>query len=269
MSIIAIIPCLNRRKYTEGIVKDLQKMRDLVPKIILADSGSTDGTLDLEDSYNNVAIIHCGQAAWWADAVAMAVDNINLQDIDNVLILNDDIKLERNLLLSLLRVQYAKKFTGIVCPAQIPETGEYFGTNYSKLFKLPRYVKGCIADAPRVVDVVNGCCMLIPSTTLKILPKFNSFNIPHAGADFAFQLTAARLGYPVLCVNDNLLHTLDTTNYTRGFKLREVFSSNKSVVNVKMYCNFGRVLFGSGIRFAILGWYHHLRYLYNLFRVIF
>lgn len=271
LKVIIIIPSFNRIRYTSKILEIIYRQNFTNLLIILTDSGSKDGTQLLAKKYNNVILIENSQDTWWAGAVSKACEYIMVNNIkyNYLVVLNDDVEFKDDMIKNLIDISLKNADEFILCPAQISTNGEYYGTNYSNTLRIPVLNSKKMNLEFEIVDVVNGCLMLIPEKIVKILPNFNEFGIEHAGADFAYQLYAAKKNVGVLCIYNQILNQVDATEYLTNFQIRDIFKSNKSIVNIKTYLNFGKVLFGGYTKFIIFGVYHHVRYSYYIIKILY
>lgn len=82
-NILAVIPCLNEEKHIDGIVRKLVAHTQLLPiKIVIADGGSTDGTINivqkLAAEFSNVFYVHNPKRLQSA-AVNLAVETYGVE----------------------------------------------------------------------------------------------------------------------------------------------------------------------------------------------
>ena len=105
--IYIIIPVHNRLGYTQDCLESLEKQvyRDF--KIIVVDDGSTDGTRHfIQTNFPNVILIEGNGELWWTGAtnegIRLALRQAN-PDTDFILTLNNDLVVQEDYLLQLIR----------------------------------------------------------------------------------------------------------------------------------------------------------------------
>src|SRR5687767_14191086 len=106
MTVHALIPVFNRLDMTRRVVADLRAQRDVELRIVVIDDGSTDGTADWLKAQRDILTIRGSGNLWWAGAVDTALRRVvpRASDGDYVLFLNNDTRLEPDLVSTLVRV---------------------------------------------------------------------------------------------------------------------------------------------------------------------
>jgi GT2 family glycosyltransferase len=267
--ILVVIPTFNRLEVTRRCVTSILNGTYSKVDVIICDSDSSDGTRDALQGLSNISILNVGATAWWAAAVnrGVACALIN-NDYDYVLVLNDDVDIQRTLLEQLLNVtkEYPLR---IISPAQISATGLFLGMMYSKWVKNFEVIYADKVKYPTEVHSTNGCCLLIPIEVFKAIGLFDEINCPQLAADVEFQIRARRAGFPTIACPDILITQHVNTNYHRKLNLKTLLTYEGSPVHLAAYLAHGRTLFNGPLNFAILGFRYHYRYVKGLLKAVF
>lgn len=267
--ILVIIPTFNRITITRRCVESLRAGTNVDVDLVICDSGSTDGTGSEFSDKKNIIVLNAGIKAWWTAAVNRGIEYaLEHNQYDYVLVLNDDIDIEKNLVEQLLNI--AKEYPSkIISPAQISATGFFLGMTYSKLFKNFKVIYADQVTKPTEVQSTNGCCLLIPIDVFKIVGLFDELNCPQLAADVEFQIRAGRAGFPTIACPDIVITQHANTNYHRKLKLGTLLTYEGSPVHLAAYLAHGRTLFNGSFRFAIFGIRYHYRYAKSLLKAVF
>ncbi len=268
--VAVVIPTLNRKEVTKNCINNLLSNTVQPAKIIICDSGSTDGTREEISKIPNITLLNVGSEAWWSAAVNRGVELILREDnFDFVLVINDDINFQNNLIEQLLK-KSSENPGKIISPAQTNIRGTFLGIKF--LGKGREHYKIWVTKPNESLDVesTNGCCLLIPVQTFKIIGLFNEKNCPHLFGDTEFQLRAYNKGIATHAVADIVIGQQADTEYFRRQKLFKLLTFPASPVHLRSYLAYGKALFhGSFLAFFFFGFKHHRAYFFSFLKTIY
>ena len=264
LAVAVIVPTLNRREVTIRFVREINSQK--IPlRIYVSDSDSSDGTVQAVANEPNVRVVLAGSTAWWSAAVNRGIEQARRDGANIFLVMNDDILFSTDLISRLLAAH--RKFPGcVICPLQRTDSGDFIGTLYEGIFRRVRH----IARAPKdgLVATSNGCCLLIPAAAFDLAGYFDEENCPHLYGDTEFQLRAMKMGFPTRPCGDAEIQQMQSTNYFGRLRLTSLFVFEGSPLHLRAYVTFGKTLFGSHFRFALLGIRFHFDFLKVLIKTL-
>lgn len=264
--VAVIIPTFNRKEVTKKCVNDLLNSTHSPNKIVICDSGSSDGTREEVSKFPNVTVLNVGSESWWSAAVNRGIEFVLTENFDFILVLNDDIYFDETLLEKLL-IKAQENPGKIISPAQTNIRGTFLGIRF--LGRGREHHKIWVTRPNESIDVesTNGCCLFIPIETFRKVGLFNEKNCPHLFGDTEFQLRACNQGIPTRAFSDVIIGQQADTEYFRRQKLFKLFTFPASPVHFRSYIAYGKALFnGSYISFLFLGIKHHRAYLFSLLK---
>jgi GT2 family glycosyltransferase len=263
-----VIPTFNRIAVTSKCISSLLGGTYTNLEIIIADSDSVDGTQTAFRSLSGVTTLNVGASAWWTAAVNQGIAQALKNDsVQYILVINDDINIALTLIEEL--TNSTKKYPNkIISPAQICTAGIFLGINYSRWFKIPRFIYSEEAKAPFEIESSNGCCLLIPAVVFKRTGLFDEINCPHLVADVEFQIRAKRLGFGTVVCPSIVIEQHPNTDYAKHLKIRDLFSHKGSPLRLSAYIKYGQTMFNGTIKFMIFGFYYHYSYVKNIIKII-
>lgn len=255
--ISVVIPSFNRCAITQACIESLLVQSELPDLIILCDSGSTDGTQDLFRKYSALTCLHLSSDCWWSAAVNAGIRKSLSEGCDATIILNDDVLFDKDLIKNLR--YWAERYKDhIISPFQKTPSGGYAGIIYQSLFKIPRCVNR-LDELEIDVDVSNGCCLWIPSEAFNRAGLINEHDFPHLGGDHAFQLACKGKGFLTKAVPTPQIEQTFPTNYNK-VALVDAFAAINSPFNISIYKKMGRLIYGSGFKHCLFGFFRHLAF---------
>lgn len=259
MKIAVLLTCFNRKKQTLSCLQSFFKAlnyyncKNIVTQIeaivYLTDDGCTDGTGEaIKKEFNDDVIILKGDGnLYWAGGMRYAWKEAlkKRENVDFYLLLNDDVELDIDCLITLLE-------THKYCCDTYNKQGIYSGITYSKTPPHVLTYSGCVwtnkllgqmrmvdvSKEPQMVDVTNANILLIDKTVVDKIGIFYE-GFKHGGADHDFSHQARKNGFPVLvtskkcgmCDDDHL-----TTEQLKNKLLKMTFSERKKYFNNPVNC---------------------------------
>jgi GT2 family glycosyltransferase len=284
MKIAVVVPVHNRKNVT---LNYLRQMRAITPvqaslDMVVVDDGSTDGTAQaIRESYTDVTLLHGDGNLWWTGAVNMGVQHALSGHYDYVLIMNDDLELDRDFLVHLMRVVMANP-DALVSSVVLnrAETGEeeiiVAGFNMVGFYGDIRALHAGRQygdDLGEVIpcDLLTGASLMIPIGVFRKIGMFDSRNFPHNWGDFEFTRRASRNGYRCLVAAKSKVFTEHNQNYP----LLYFFVSTRTEY-VKNLFNYDKFIYGfKGVRKTsymhrpfLIGTLLYMRHMVRLFKSI-
>lgn len=197
--IIALTACHNRAELTATSLKSL--MRQNLPKgcrmsVVVVNDGCTDNTLELISSISEkIKILNGTGNLYWAGGMRFAWENwIYKQDYDFLFVFNDDIYLEKNALITIMKDYFVAKEKGpklnVVSGAFKDHfTGKLtYGGYLNCSFWHPLRFKILEPNGSvQKIDTLNMNAALIPNEVITKIGFLSSY-FTHGGADTEFGL---------------------------------------------------------------------------------
>lgn len=264
VTVAVIAPTFNRRDITIQFIRKINS-QGIPLKIYISDSESTDGTVAAAASEPNVRVVFAGAKAWWSAAVNRGIEQAKSDGANVFIVMNDDVGFEMNLLVELLAI-HRKHPLSILTPLQNTSSGPFVGTFYEGAFRQVRHMKRIPEDG--FIATSNGCCLLIPLQIFNAVGLFNEKNCPHLYGDTEFQLRALKAGFPTRPCGEVEINQMAATNYYARLLLPNIFTFEGSPLHLRAYCSFGRVLFGSNIKFLLFGLRFHFDFIKTLAKTL-
>jgi GT2 family glycosyltransferase len=254
-AVFAVIPVFNRLHFTRTCIKQLKGQSYQPIRIIVADGGSSDGTVKAIRSENpDVVVLTSETELWWAGSMAMGIEHALSESQGEegfVLMMNNDTQIPNDYVEKLVLASntYDAAVGALVVDSsdstKVLDAGEYIDwASYSFPVKCSLDVDECFCDD---VDVLPGRGSLVP---LKMIRKAGNVAYemwPHYLADYEFFYRLKQLGYRLgVCYETSILAHIEETGIVptqgrSGFRAiwREVFS-RRSMSNVIDHWRFVR-----------------------------
>jgi GT2 family glycosyltransferase/SAM-dependent methyltransferase len=252
-NVFAVIPVFNRLHFTRDCIRHLKAQIYQPIRIIVADGGSSDGTVEaIHDEHPDVVVLTSGTELWWAGSMAMGIDHAlseSRSEEDFVLMMNNDTQIPNDYVEKLVFASkaYDAAVGALVVDSRdatrVLDAGEYIDwATYSFPVKSSVGVDECFCDD---VDVLPGRGSLVPLRMIRVAGNVDARTWPHYLADYEFfyrlKQRGCRLG--VSYETRILAHINETgivpTNGKSGFRSiwREAFSP-RSMSNVLDHWRF-------------------------------
>lgn len=205
--VVVSVPVFNRKEKTIRFLNEFKKVKYSNYKIVVVDSGSTDGTPEkIKKSFPQVVLEEASKDLWWSAATNLGVKYGLKNKADYILTINDDSLFEYDFLKNLVETAEKFKKRAIIgsllyqgkTKVKIWGVGGYmhwdekiFGLNYEgQNSQFLRYI-----DNPLEVEINCGNGTLIPSQIFNEIGLYNEFWCPQVHGDSEFTLRARLYGY--------------------------------------------------------------------------
>ena len=247
MEAAIVIPVFNRKQVTQSCLKAIGVNSPRF-KVIVVDSGSTDGTGEaVSAGFPQVRLVRGEASEWWAAATNRGVKLALEEGCSHVVTYNDDNIATPGLFERLLddaENNPGAIVSATVCRLDARDQVLFAGRRRSRL--TDRYIHlglnrhpGELGGGLREVDLLHGMCTIIPVAVFRDCGVFDDRAFPHLFADDDLALRAKARGYRLLVDHDAVVYN-DTsqkglTPYARRLGPVEAFRllvSRKSAFQV-------------------------------------
>ena len=254
MNVAIVIPVYNRKKVTLKCLKAIHENLPATFGVIIADSGSTDGTqAAVRANYPDIIMVQGNTSDWWAGATNRGINQAMELGYQSVVTYNDDNVATPGLFAKLSSTAESHPdsiISSTVCYLEAKNRIYFAGRKrtrltdrffYMNLDQDYRELEGGI----REVDLLHGMCTLFPVSVFRTVGWFDESVFPHLFADDDLVLRAQYQGYRLLVDLDAVVfndHTRKGLNpYDRRLGVTEIFdlvTSRKSVFQISTRTRF-------------------------------
>jgi GT2 family glycosyltransferase len=208
--VYCVILNLNGRALLLETLESVLQMPYRNCRIVVADNGSTDGSLEgVRTLYPEVDIIENGRNLGFGEGNNAGMRYALERGADWVFLLNNDITVDRNLLTELMRVSVTDQNIGMLCPkiyyASEPGKLWYAGgrvnfwtgqVSHRGIREIDRDQYNSVVDT----DYVTGCAMLIRRHALETVGMFDPIYYPIYAEDADLSTRFLRAGFRLVYV---------------------------------------------------------------------
>jgi len=206
MTTAVVIPTFNRRVTVLLALRSVFKNLPPDHRVIVVDSGSSDGTAEaVKQQFPQAVLLEGNSSMWWAAATNCGVRKAHALGCSYVLTYNDDNVATPGLFTNLvLAAQSAPSsiIAAVCCYLTRPDTVFFAGrmrTGGSDRFYYLDHdtLLSALGKGLRRVDMLHGMCTLFPMAVLDTVGLFNEQGFPQVFADDDLLLKASRAGFPL------------------------------------------------------------------------
>ena len=208
MNLYLIIPAYNRKNITLQCLNDLKNQTYKNFKIIIFNDGSSDGTKEaIESEYPDVIILNGDGNQWWTRSVNESVKFALSKKADYVLLLNDDVRLDKDFIKNIIDLS-AEFPDSIIGAANYDfKTGEllFAGEKRNWLFASIKKNTDIFSESEMLnlkkieTDYLPGRGLLIPAFVFEKIGFFDENNFPQSAADYDFTIRAKKNNIDIFC----------------------------------------------------------------------
>ena len=246
-TVFAIIPVFNRLRFTLTCVDCLRAQTYPSVRVIVADGGSTDGTVDiLRREHPDVVVLEEGRTLWWTGAMRLGIAWVlahSRHPDDMVLMMNNDTLVGPSYVDTLARVS---RETGAAVgalivdsrdPTRILDAGEFIDWR-EYAFPVKTVIEPGETRCDRV-DVLPGRGSLVPLRMIRAAGNVDDRRFPHYVADYEFFSRLRRHGFKLVVTYEAKLaaHVEETglvpaRHYLTAAQMWRLLFSRRSMSNV-------------------------------------
>ena len=252
-TVFAVIPVFNRLHFTLDCIACLKEQTHPRIVIIVADGGSSDGTVEtIKTVHRDIHVLTTSIELWWAGSMHRGIEHalgLSTSDQDCLLMVNNDTRLPPDYVATLLRVSHRENAAvGALIvdsrdPAHSLDAGEYMnwpGYDFP-LRSTPDAGRRFIDD----VDFLPGRGTLVPVWMIRKNGNVDARRFPHYLADYDFFYRLKKAGCKLcVCYETKLEAHIEETGIvpTSGKKsFRSLYHecfSRRSMNNVRDHARF-------------------------------
>ena len=193
-TVFAVIPTFNRLPFTRECIKYLKAQTYQPIRIIVADGGSTDGSVEtIRAEHPDVVVLTSETELWWTGSMAMGIEYALREGQgaeDCILMMNNDTQIPDDYVATLVMAEqtYNAAVGALIVDsrdaARVLDAGEYIDwATYSFPVKNDVAVGECFCDD---VDVLPGRGSLVPLRMIRMAGNVDAKMLPHYLADYEF-----------------------------------------------------------------------------------
>ncbi len=248
-SVTIIILNWNGIADTLECLKSLTKILYTNYKIIVVDNGSSGDDVNLLQNKlsNSTAIIQNKENLGYAGGINSALNEIDKNKTDYILLLNNDTIVNKSFLNELVRVSESDSNIGICGSLELsynkPKQITTIGCNFDNYFFIQTYpckyknIDGCNLKQNRKLDLVAGSSMLIRTSLFNKIGLFDKDYFIY-GEEFDFSLKAKKAGYKsVFCPKSIVWHKSEGTSGGRMSKTGRYYLTRNRILFAKKNFN--------------------------------
>jgi GT2 family glycosyltransferase len=211
--IFIVVPVYNRLNCLKDLVEDLEEQQFTEElKLVIVDSGSTDGTVEFvksemrDSTFGFPMELLIGSPSWWwgrATAEGIKYCRADLGASDFVLLLNDDVRLPRNYLLSMMKLANSNPkclVTSALKANLLDEEPFHYGVLVDEqnlnFVDVPSHVGA--TDPEFFSDVCSGRGTLIPAAAILDGVTARHRKFPHYLADYDIGIQSRKNGFLIV-----------------------------------------------------------------------
>lgn len=251
-----VVPTFNRNEIFHEFIRQLQMQTYQDYRVVAVDHG----TKKVEGEWPKVTILNGEPSLWWTGAINMAINHVLaldcLKNTDHILVINDDITIDKRYL------EKVDKAIALKPNACIGSLCYDLNTNKIKHLNMHiNYLKACydynlkgknresLKEPFYESDVLKGRGTVFPVSILKQIGIYNDARLPHYRADHELAWRAKMRGFEVvvsseMCIGAilNSPHEIDKKlGIARNYK--NIFMHRVSTRNTKDLWNYAFVCF--------------------------
>ncbi len=198
-TVFCVVPVYNRLAITRRFLSYLNEQDYPSIRTVIVNDGSTDGTGDYlaRCGFPNLTVLTGNGNLWWAGAMHMGIGFTIGTDAgqDYLLMLNDDVRIEKNYVSTLVKESAALGGAVIGSPQRDEFTGKLTSCGYLIDYWRMRMLPVKAHPAGGCVDALPGRGALYPLPAVLKAGNINTGAFPHYLADLEYSARIHELGW--------------------------------------------------------------------------
>lgn len=233
MKILAVCTCFNRKDKTKECIETITSCNPGCEfTFVVADDGSTDGTVEMLMQMQNEYRIHIvkGDGTWFYSGgmhagMEYAKEKLS-KDFSYMLLINDDVEFLNQCILQMIDQSKEQRDAVIVGTMKDKNGMQSYGA--IKYIHGYKYRRLNISEWQVEADTFNANCVLVPYKVFEQIGSMDSF-YRHSLGDFDYGLSLKRAGYKIyqskdfvgVCNNNSKDNTWNDTSLGRIERIRK------------------------------------------------
>lgn len=201
--VYCVVPVYNRLEVTKLFLEYINGQDYPAIHMVIVDDGSSDGTGEYlaQSSQNNLTVLKGDGNLWWGGAMHLGMSYVMgvAKVSDYLLILNDDVRIERDYISTLVK-ESVSNGAAVVGSSQRDEvSGKLSGGGFHIDYWGMRFVPvDCCVDQNITVDALPGRGVLFPMRAVFAAGKVNARFFPHFLGDLEYTARVGESGFKIL-----------------------------------------------------------------------
>jgi GT2 family glycosyltransferase/glycosyltransferase involved in cell wall biosynthesis len=210
----------NQKKVTEECISSLQKINYQSYKIFLVDNASTDGSMEyLKNKFGtSITYIQNEKNFGYAEGNNKGIQEVIKKNFDYILIMNNDVQVDKNFLTELVKVSNDHSEIGLVSPKV------YYPGSEKKLQSVGGKIKWSFGEARLIgnlekdkgqydtlseIDFASGVCVLAPTEIFQKVGMIpTDYYMYGEDVDWSFRIKKAE--YKIVVVPQSIIYHFDS-----------------------------------------------------------
>jgi GT2 family glycosyltransferase len=231
-----VIPCFNGWYFTKRCLNSVRLSSYCNYEIIIVNDGSNDETqLGLKEEFPEAFVFNGDGNLWWSASMNIGIDIAYNRGAEFVLVLNNDVEIERNAISALIDVALnnERAIVGSVV-RDISDPQKIWSSGGVMLWPRPGEVQlssflGSKNDF-QYTEWNPGMGTLIPYSIFQRVEGYDSKNFPQYLGDVDFCLRAIKSGFEILVTSKSIIY--NNIDNTGGMSIRGKYLSTKDIWDV-------------------------------------
>jgi N-acetylglucosaminyl-diphospho-decaprenol L-rhamnosyltransferase len=208
MTVHVLMPVFNRLELTQSMLECLRAQRVDEPlSILVVNDGSTDGTAVFLNAQKNITVLEGDGSLWWGGSIDLALRHVLdfASERDWVLLVNNDTKIERDFVQTLLDVARRHPAAAVGSVIRAVEPPHRLLSIGPRINPWRLRIEDFINDPPPwkmeevvTVDALSGRGTLYPVSALRRVEGMRPRCLPHYLADYELSLRVRNAGWRLL-----------------------------------------------------------------------
>jgi GT2 family glycosyltransferase len=208
--VFCVVPVYNRRETTKRFLEYMTAQDYPAIEIVIVDDGSTDGTGAYLRTLHqeNLTVLTGDGGLWWSGGMQLGMDFVAVRasDADFLLMLNDDVRIERDFVSTLVKDSGNHGGAVIVAAQYNDVTGDHLASGYRIDFWATRF-ESLYHDTQTRIDAAPGRGVLFPYAAIRRAGPLFARLFPQCMSDLEYTSRVREKGWKLAISRDARVHT--------------------------------------------------------------